>query len=44
MLHCVDIYALWYTTKKICFPWYAHKFKMIRMCVESKWIDMHERS
>jgi hypothetical protein len=27
---------------KICFMLHAHKFKMKRMWVERKWIDMHE--
>jgi hypothetical protein len=26
---------------KICFLLHAHKFRMVRMCVERKWIGMH---
>jgi hypothetical protein len=43
MLHVEDIYAIWYTVYKICLLSYAHKFSMIRMWVERKWIDMHEK-
>jgi hypothetical protein len=31
VVHCI----------KICFLLYAHKFRVTRMCVERKWIDMH---
>jgi hypothetical protein len=41
MLHGIDIYVLQYNTKKICFLLHVHKFRMTRMCVENKWIDMH---
>jgi archaellum biogenesis ATPase FlaH len=26
---------------KICFMLHAHKFRVTRMCIERKWIDMH---
>jgi hypothetical protein len=41
MLHGLDIYIV-YTRTKICFLLHAHRFRMVRMCVERKWIDMHE--
>jgi hypothetical protein len=36
MLHCVDIYEVWYTAQKICFLLHAHKFRILRMWVERK--------
>jgi hypothetical protein len=41
MLHGEDIYVLWYTTKKIYFLLHTYKFRMAKMCVERKWIDIH---
>jgi hypothetical protein len=44
MLHGVDIYAVWCTVYIIYFLLHAHKFRMTRMCVERKWIDMHGKT
>jgi hypothetical protein len=41
ILHIKDIYAMRYTVYKICLLLHAHKFRMTRMCVERKCIDVH---
>jgi hypothetical protein len=42
MLHGVGIYAIRYAAQKISFLLHVYKFRMTRMCLKRKWIDMHE--
>jgi hypothetical protein len=51
MVYIDTNYATWYghlcnvlRCVKICLLFHAHKFRMTRMCVEIKWIDMHGKT